>query len=89
MPKEKYNNGTSEATEATGKDENATYSSENGAKTPLIIRIDESISEAVFYIYGSMKYGLFMSKKHLRRRGRLQIEFHEKTAAIRFMSFVI
>ncbi len=60
MPKEKYNNGTSEATEATGKDENATYSSENGAKTASNHTDRESISEAVFYIFD--ENGLFMSK---------------------------
>ena len=60
MPKEKYNNGTSEATEATGKDKNATYSSENGAKTASNHTDRESISEAVFYIFD--ENGLFMSK---------------------------
>ena len=60
MPKEKYNNGTSEATEATGKDENATYPSENEAKTASNHTDRESISEAVFYIFD--ENGLFMSK---------------------------
>lgn len=60
MPKEKYNNGTSEATEATGKEENATYSSENGAKTTSNHTDRESIAEAVFYIFD--ENGLFMSK---------------------------
>ena len=60
MPKEKYNNGTSEATEATGEEENPTYPSENGAKTASNHTDRESISEAVFYIFD--ENGLFMSK---------------------------
>ncbi|MCX4359364.1 MAG: hypothetical protein OSJ22_06990, partial [Rikenellaceae bacterium] len=73
MPKEKYNNGTSEATEATGKDENATYPSENGAKTASNHTDRESISEAVFYIFD--ENGLFVSKNTFVGPENYKLEF--------------
>ncbi len=85
MPKEKYNNGTSEATEATGKDKTRPTRPKTGQKRPRIIRI-ESISEAVFYIFN--ENGLFMSKNIFAGGDDYKLNF-TKTAAIRFMSCVI